>query len=490
MTNNNLPDNQLQHIVSSRTVRRNLAYNSHSWFFSIYLAHYLTYPTAQFHKDFFAITENDSKRMSVIVAFRGSAKSTIMTVSYPIWAITGYQQKKFILILSQTQSQARQHMMNLKQELESNERLRADFGAFEEDTDQWGLQSLVIPKYGARITVASSEQSVRGLRNRQFRPDLIICDDVEDLNSVKTKEGRDNTFAWFTGEIMPAGNPETTKLIVIGNLLHDDSLLMRLKERIDEKSLLGKFYWYPLLTEDKVITWPGRFPTIGHIEALKQSIPSDEAWQREFLLHIVVDQERVVHPSWIQYYEKLPTIGEGNFRYAVIGCDLAISQKDTADYTAMVVALVFGRRENMRVYILSNPVNERLTFPDQVCRAKLLSQANHNALFFIEDVGYQSALVDELKRQGMPAEGVKVYGQDKRARLAMTTQFIQNGQILFPKHGAEELISQLVNFGREKHDDLADAFSILVNKVISKNTRGACVFYNMPDPFRTQFRFC
>ncbi len=33
---------------------------------------------------------------------------------------------------------------------------------------------------------------------------------------------------------------------------------------------------------------------------------------------------------------------------------------------------------------------------------------------------------------------------------------------MFPSQGAEQLINQIVNFGVEKHDDLADALSILI----------------------------
>ncbi|MEO6077782.1 MAG: hypothetical protein ABIP54_03275, partial [Candidatus Andersenbacteria bacterium] len=284
------PDLWLQ-IAASRSIRTELAYQSHAWFFSLYLSHYMSYPTAPFHKNFFAITEDINQQLAVIVAFRGSAKSTIMTLSYPIWAILGSQRRKFVLILSQTQAQAKQHMVNLKQELETNELLRGDFGAFEEDTDQWGLSSLVIPRYNARITVASSEQSTRGLRNRQYRPDLIICDDIEDLNSVKTKEGRDKAYAWLTGEIFPAGD-QRTRLIIIGNLLHEDSLLMRLKAQMNQGHLAGQFYWYPLVTDDGIIGWPGKFPTMASIEKLKSTIPSEASWQREFLLRIIATQEQ------------------------------------------------------------------------------------------------------------------------------------------------------------------------------------------------------
>ena len=81
----------------------------------------------------------------------------------------------------------RQHLENLKDEIERNELLRKDLGPFEEREDEWNSSSIVLPLLGARITAASTETSVRGIRHGPHRPQLIICDDIEDLQSVKTR---------------------------------------------------------------------------------------------------------------------------------------------------------------------------------------------------------------------------------------------------------------------------------------------------------------
>jgi len=183
----------IEKMLADSAVRRKIVQESHFWFFHTYFAHYVQHETAQFQKEIISLSENDDIPLSVIVAFRGSGKSTMMTLSYPIWAILGRQQKKFIIILSQTQKQAKQHFVNLKNELETNEVLRKDLGPFKDQSNEWGMNALVIPQYDARIIVASCEQSVRGMRHGPHRPDLIICDDVEDLQSNKTREGRDKT---------------------------------------------------------------------------------------------------------------------------------------------------------------------------------------------------------------------------------------------------------------------------------------------------------
>jgi hypothetical protein len=45
---------------------------------------------------------------------------------------------------------------------------------------------------------------------------------------------------------------------------------------------------------------------------------------------------------------------------------------------------------------------------------------------------------------------------------------IKSGKVLFPRTGCEQLIDQIVHFGVEKHDDLADAFANLILSVITE----------------------
>jgi tRNA(Met) C34 N-acetyltransferase TmcA len=118
------PSELQEKLFKDRELRAAITSQSHEWFFSTYFANYLTSESAEIHKSLFAVTEDEENPLSVVVAFRGSGKSTIMTMSYPIWAVLGKQQKKFVLIASQTQYQARVHLMNIKRELESNDLLK------------------------------------------------------------------------------------------------------------------------------------------------------------------------------------------------------------------------------------------------------------------------------------------------------------------------------------------------------------------------------
>ena len=455
--------------IKDQSVRRGITRHSHLLFFNIYLSHYVECEMAPFHQDLFAITEDNNIQVAAVVAFRGSAKSTIMTLSYALWSILGVQQKKFVVLLSQTQDQAKQHFKDLKTELESNSLLKSDLGPFRED--EWNASSIVIPKYNARITAASSEQSIRGIKHGPHRPDLIIADDVEDTNSVRTLEGRNKTYDWFTKEILPLGDNKT-KIIVIGNLLHNDSLLMRLKSEIADKTRKGIFREYPIINERGECLWPGKYPSSKEIEDEKLKIGNKFSWYQEFLLEIIDEREAVINKEWIHRYNEIPTGKNGNTNSYAVGIDLAISQKNGADYTAMVSAEVIEQSDGTSlIYILPNPINEKISFPEILARIKNLVAGfggKFSTSLYVEEVFLQGYLTQFLDNNQYIAEGLKVHGMDKRTRLVMTAHHIQTGKILFPESGAEALIGQILDFGTVKHDDLVDAFTVLILKIIEK----------------------
>ncbi len=457
-------------MMKDRLVRISITKDSFLYFFHFYYAHYVKYETADFQKEIIHYLEKSTIENLYIVAFRGSGKSTMITTAYPIWAILGKKQKKFCIIFCQTKAQAKQHMMNIRSELENNELLKKDLGPFQEESDEWGSHSLVFKKHGARITIASTEQSIRGLRHNEHRPDLIICDDIEDVQSTRTREGRDKTYYWLKGEVIPSGD-KNTRLIIVGNLLHEDSLLMRIKEDINKNKTRGIFKEYPLLDSNNICLWPGKYITDKEIEDEKLKVASDISWQREYLLRIIPSDDQVIYPEWIQYYDDFPKMEYAEDYCTYAGVDLAISAKDSADFTTIVSARIYGHGEKLKIYILPNPIAKKLNFPDQVDLLKNYKDTQMSRFqdkLFIESVAYQEALPQMLEIHGIKAMAIKPKG-DKRTRLSLTSTSIKSGIIKFPKQGCEELIEQLVGFGVEKHDDLADAFSLLINATLDKH---------------------
>lgn len=473
-----IEDQLVNEMMKDRLIRTSITKDSFLYFFHFYYAHYVKYETADFQKEIIHHLEKSSTESFYVVAFRGSGKSTLVTTAYPIWAILGRQQKKFCIVFCQTRSQAKQHLMSIKHELEENDLLKRDLGPFQEESDEWGSFSLVFKKHGARITVASSEQSIRGLRHNQYRPDLLVCDDVEDIQSTRTREGRDKTYNWLRGEVIPAGD-KNTRLIIVGNLLHEDSLLMRIREQIDLRKAEGVFKEYPLIDSSGACLWPGKYANEEVLEQERLRVASDISWQREFLLNIIPSDEQVIHPDWIQYYDEIPPPKKDWSGYSTdmgvrIGVDLAISQSEYADCTAMVLGKVIGRGSESVMYILPEIINKKITFPETVELCKHMHKkywGKRRPIFIIEDVAYQRSLPQQLEDVGIrDVIAMRPGNQDKRTRLSLTAHLIKSGRVLFPKDCPKELLDQIINFGVEKHDDLADALSMLILSEIENPT--------------------
>jgi phage terminase large subunit-like protein len=60
-------------------------------------------------------------------------------------------------------------------------------------------------------------------------------------------------------------------------------------------------------------------------------------------------------------------------------------------------------------------------------------------MFFVEDVAYQKAAIQEMERMMLPVIPMKVT-TDKRSRLQVVAPYIKNGTVLFPRNGCEQLL--------------------------------------------------
>lgn len=475
-------------IQTKRSVRIKLARENLYYFAHIYFPGYFEYPTAPFQREMYALLEDPDIRHLGIVSFRGSGKSSIVTTFFLMWAVLGKLEKKYALIASQTQVQARKHLANAKQEFDSNELLKSDFGPLKEFSDEWGSMSLVLPKYGARISAASSEQSIRGTRHNEHRPDLVIADDCEDLQSVKTSEGREKTFDWYTSEALPVGDRHT-KFVLIGNLLHTDSLMMRMKDF--SARLPGRFVFkeYPLIDEDGVCLWPGKFPTPEAVEQVKEEAPSERAYYREYLLKILPDDMQIVKPEDITYYKNIPEHLIGGMYRTAICVDLAISKRPTADCTAIVVLEKHGYGKNARIYVHPYPLNKRNLYSETVGDIATLKTRHPSADIYIEDAGMQRVILEMLDQENMRAEAVPLHGSGKGERLQVASYWIVKGMVQFPVEGCEKLLTQVIGYGVEK-DDLLDALTLgIIHLMEQKNEGPEIMIIGRVDRSRHMIRY-
>lgn len=127
---------------------------------------------------------------------------------------------------------------------------------------------------------------------------------------------------------------------------------------------------------------------------------------------------------------------------------------------------IYHIKDKLYIFILPNIVNRRMNHIQTIDTLKILSNIIGDGSYpriYVEKVAYQPALVEQLRLQNYDAKAVEIHG-DKRTRLSTIAPMISSGHVLFPKEGAEELANQLINFGSERYDDLADALSLGVNQ--------------------------
>ncbi len=422
-------------------------------FCMIYLSHHFYKELGEVHYSMMNGVSDFDKAFQCFLSFRECGKTTITTLAFPLYLICE-QIIPFCLLISATESLTKLMIGAIKDELEGNELLLADYGNVK--TAYWGETGFTTTT-GVRVTGKSRGAKLRGIKFRQFRPYLIIVDDPETLEDVSTQARRDKTYKWFFSEVLPCRDKEHGRIFFVGNLLHTDSLLSRLMKNEAWESVSIA------LTDDRTDEgqpmWKAKFPdTAAILEEKKKNDPI--IWAREYMLKIVPEQGQIISEADIKTYNGIPE--DATWIYSGIGGDLAISKKDTADFTALIRGDVYMEGEEVKIY-LTKLVKERYTFRETLMNAKGLAQnpAGDFGFLFIEDVAYQKAAIQELEREMLPVIPMRPIG-DKRARLNSVAPIIQRGQVLFPANGMHDLKIELVNFGIEAHDDTVDALVYLI----------------------------
>lgn len=464
---------QLERLVDDPEIRRAAA-KTLKGFCLTYLPHHFPLDLSDFFDEMCQALEDFALKRVEMIGFRGCAKSTLASLALPLWAALEHPELyPFIILLADTRGQASINAASVQYELRNNDLILRDYGHLKykkiddprpeptlESDEDWQAMNCVLDN-GVRILSRSRGQKVRGLKHRQHRPKLVIADDVEGLDWVRTQENRDKSDRWFRGDVLPSID-EHGRAVLIGNWLHTDGLMARLKN-----TGIFTVLEFPLLrdgdgTEIERCTWKAKYPTQEALNAKRQEL-GDIGFRREMLLQVVPEEGQDVLPADITYYDD-PPFDDGN--YLAHGVDLAISTKESADYTAIVSGEVTWPNGKLEIYIQPQPVIRRMTFSDtMVALDNIRHSSKMSSEFFVESVAYQAAAIEEMERRAFavtPMHPIK----DKRARLRVAARYIKMGVVKFPRAGCEQLMTQLLGFGSEKHDDAVDALVYLILGVV------------------------
>ncbi|MEA4941910.1 MAG: phage terminase large subunit [Oscillibacter sp.] len=226
-------------ITGENGIRKKLGAIDLEFFGRAYFSHYFSRPSPDFHRELdniwqsgvlkgrFPLTPEETKIISrlpgvrrVTAAPRGHAKSTNLTFKGTMHSVL-YQYKHYPIIISDSSDQAEGFLENIRVEFEENSAIREDFGNLVGNI--W-RSNVLVTKTNIKIEAIGSGKKIRGRKHRNWRPDLIVLDDVENDENVRTSEQRDKLSNWFKKAVSKAGD-DYTDIIYIGTLLHYDSLL-------------------------------------------------------------------------------------------------------------------------------------------------------------------------------------------------------------------------------------------------------------------------
>ncbi len=373
-------------------------------------------------------------------------------------------------------------MENIKSELEENELIIQDYGHMMGDV--WTKDSIIL-KNDVKIEALGSGMKIRGRRHRQYRPSLIICDDVENDQDVMSPDARLRMEQWYFKAVSKAGN-QRSNLIVIGTILHYESLLSHLLanpgylrrrwkavNRDSEHPELWQewrriymnaannnakhdaqvFYELhePEMNAGVEVLWPAKV-SYRDIQEIRL-IEGEEAYNSEL-------QNDPVNPDTKQFrnihtYQNLP----GDPTQTVMVIDPSMGKTARSDPSAI---LLVGKCMDGRKYTLEADIRRR--HPDVIVADAIRYIQQYNpSVVFVEVNQFQELFKDQFEKAAREA-GLKInvkpvrQNKDKTLRIQSLQPDIDSGNILI--HQSHHILLDELEKWPFGHDDGIDALEM------------------------------
>ncbi len=468
--------------------RRLRALGSFRFFAQTYFPHYVKHTPATVHEYLFdrfqEVVDNGIGDHDAIAAPRGHAKSTIITQIGTLWCIvTG--RKKYPLIVMDALDQALPMLEAIKAELMFNPRLLLDFPEAAGQGRVWQV-GVIVTSNDVKVEVFGSGKKIRGRRHGPHRPDLVIGDDLENDENVRSPEQRDKLMSWVLKSLLSLGPAnDSLDVFIIGTILHYDSVLSRL---ISNKLWRGKKFkaveqwpenmeiwdkWAEVLLNEgeaeaqafyranpgmeigAKICWPGG--TTFYKLMVKRARDGKEAFDSE-QQNDPVSGEDAPFANCINFW--VNRLAEWLFFGAV---DPSLGRAgNSRDPSAILVGGI--NRETGILDVVEASIKKRL--PDKIIEDVITFQKIYRCLLWgVESVQFQEFMRTELVKRSakqkipVPARPI-IPITDKILRIEALQPHMANG--LIRVHSSHlTLIDQLRHFPKADHDDGPDALQIL-----------------------------
>lgn len=474
-----------------------------------YFEHYHKKPDGVMQKDLSdllsSVANGRIKRLAV-AAPRGFAKSTIVSLEFVIYCMC-HKKKNFILIISNTQDQAEGFLRDIKRELETNERLLNDFPELKKKSKKsherrWAQNEIIIPN-GARVLALSISTELRGRRHGEFRPDLIILDDIETNEATRNPESAQRLEELLTKTVLKSGD-DYTSVIFIGTLHNPNSLLSKYT---DPKQIPGwaiRIYKAVIKFAKHIDLWEQWSRILLNLETYNDAFGPDAArafyeankdkmlegvellWSERlsyYDLMVIREQDGIASFDselqnepfndrncifnikdirfWDDEYKTEEELLRSRGGHLLIygACDPSMGKnRESGDFSAIVTVAVDDMTKI--IYILDVDIARRS--PDRTMNAILeYGKIRQYTKFGFESNQFQSLMLDELRKRIEQSRYDLLIKEvnntsNKQLRIEWLQPMVMSGRIqLSRRHRA--LIEEMKYYPKGPHDDALDA---------------------------------
>ena len=379
--------------------------------------------------------------------------------------------------------------------------MREDFG---ELPGRVWKASVILLTNGVKIEAIGSGKKIRGRRHKQWRPDLIVCDDLENDENVNTAEQRKKLRNWFYKAVSKAGDTYTD-IVYIGTLLHFDALLANVANNPSYKTVKYRGVisfaentelwdaWeaiYTDLTNEKrqeearafyeaheaemlegtAVLWKEK---LSYYDLMVIRISEGEASFNSEIQNEPIDPESCTfQEEWFDFWDdegkQLPDFSEP--RFVFIGANDPSLGKNKKSDTSSIFALAKDTSTGY-IYVLIADIAKRK--PDQIIEDAIEASRRLKRdykrpyyQFGVETVQFQYYFA-EIMRQKSAAIGeylpiVEINSvQNKDARIQSLQPFVKNGYVKFSKKH-KTLLKQMYEYPMGKNDDGPDGLQMAV----------------------------
>jgi predicted phage terminase large subunit-like protein len=435
---------------------------------------------APFHYEWDIILRTGKKNFA-IEAFRESAKSQYVCREFPLYALVYPSvDYNYIVFILATQQKASRKIKEVAEEYLTDPVLSSNLvQVHEQNAAAFDLTVLDIEGNPIRIRFEAygKGSSVRGLSARDMRPKLVVCDDLQDLEDMKSETTLEYDWEWFLSDIKFLG--QYTRIFMIGNNLGEKCIIERIAKDAD---ILGfTFVRLPILNDQGEITWDSKY-TLEEIEGERSAytiMGKLDVWYRERMCLALSPDSQIFKKDDFRYFEKEDVKRKGLSIYITI--DLAISQKKTADYTVLLVTGVNSENQWFLLDCVFGRFDPTRTIDELF---KLVSKWNP-IMVGIEKVAFQAAMevfiIKEMPKRNIffRTFGLKAEGK-KTERISSLQPRFTSHSVWFPKGESflveleKELLSFTMEGSRGLHDDLIDALAYVQQIAIPPNKETDC----------------